>query len=144
MKKIFKKFSIALILLAIVSTSCTKDDDIPTQPTKADLLAHKWYYVQQEDLSTTPPTVTVSDACGQTSYFNFTSDGHLVVESFGLNMGACESQGLRAYPYDIDASGTYLFATNGTFVEVYPIETLTESSLVILTQGGSQRMVFDR
>ncbi|MEZ4792126.1 MAG: hypothetical protein R2783_01200 [Gelidibacter sp.] len=71
MKTLFKTFSIVCIVLALGMTSCSKNDDSPPPPTTEELLAHKWFLVKRQDLSTSPPTDMIANACEKDSYFDF-------------------------------------------------------------------------
>ena len=124
-------------------SSCSNDDD--SAPTSAELLSNKWYLVQQEDTSTTPPTITVADACQQNTYFNFLDSGDLIAETFSLDMDDnCVSGGAIAASYDLSDDGEQIYLTSGTPPEtqVVTVESLTSSELIISI--STQRIVFER
>lgn len=124
---------ICAVLFVMASfSSCSSDDD--SAPTRAELLSNKWYLVQQEDLSTSPPTVEIADDCEQNTYFNFLDDGGLIAESFVLDIDSnCVSQSLVAATYDLTDDGEQIYLTSGSppSTQVVNIESLTESELVI-------------
>lgn len=133
----------ALLLVMVSFSSCSSDND--SAPTKAELLAHKWYLVQQEYLNTTPSTVVVADECEQNTYFNFLDDGSLIAETFGLDMDSnCVSQSLVAATYDLTADGEKIYITSGSpsMTQELTIESLTGSELIIF--NSDLKIVFNR
>ncbi|MEZ4793400.1 MAG: lipocalin family protein [Gelidibacter sp.] len=132
MKTLFKKISIVLIVLASGMSSCSKSDDSPPPPTTAELLAHKWFIVKQEDSSTTPPTVIVADACAQTGYYNFLTDGSMVAEGFHYDMSSnCVSNGADVFTYALTANEEQIIVTdNMSSSSTLTIVELTETDFV--------------
>lgn len=124
----------AMLFVMALFSSCSSDDD--SAPTRAELLSNKWYLVQQEDFSTSPPTVEIADDCEQNTYFNFLDDGGLIAESFGLDMDSnCVSLSLVAATYDLTDDGEQIYLTSGSppSTQVVNIVSLTESELVLST-----------
>ncbi|MEZ4855477.1 MAG: lipocalin family protein [Gelidibacter sp.] len=145
MKTLFKTTAkiCALLFVMVSFSSCSSDND--SAPTKKELLAHKWYLVQQEYLNTTPSTVVVADECEQNTYFNFLDDGSLIAETFGLDMDSnCVSQSLVAATYDLTADGEKIYVTSGSpsMTQELTIESLTGSELIIF--NSDLKIIFNR
>ncbi|MEZ4792124.1 MAG: lipocalin family protein [Gelidibacter sp.] len=143
MKTHFKTFSIVLIVLTLGITSCSKDDG-PPPPTTAELLAHKWFVVKVEELTTAPPTVYVADACGQNSYFDFQPNGNFKLKFFGLDMGNCEVDFEATANYVLSDDETEIIFSDGMSTVTWPIETLTETELVLIAQDGNIKYFSER
>ncbi|MEZ4793399.1 MAG: lipocalin family protein [Gelidibacter sp.] len=146
MKTLFKKISILLIVLASGMSSCSKNDDSPP-PTTAELLTNKWFLVKQEDLSTTPPTVYVADACEQNGNLNFMANGALSLETFSMDVNsACVSDGVETGSYVLSANEDQLQITTGSppGTETWDIDTLTQSELILIIGSGSGKVYLSR
>ncbi|MEZ4792125.1 MAG: hypothetical protein R2783_01195 [Gelidibacter sp.] len=142
MKTLFKTFSMILIALVLGIFSCSKDDGPP--PTTAELLAHKWFLVKRQDLSTSPPTVFMADACGRKTSNNFLEDGTFIFEGFQYNANnTCVSEfGPILYTYSISPDEERIIVNVGMDTHTYNIDVLTETEFVYT--WASTKYYFDR
>jgi len=131
MKRPIQKFKVLMLLLvsATLLSSCSSDDDAPS---RMDLLAHKWYFAVQEDLSTTPSIVTIANTCQQNSYYNFLSDGNLYIEFFQFSEDNCISVVEMSFTYELIGDGDQLLLRNNNSPEsqIFNIEALTSTEMV--------------
>ncbi|APY10868.1 hypothetical protein BWZ22_06280 [Seonamhaeicola sp. S2-3] len=131
MKTLIKNYKLLFVLVLLTSFfSCSSDDDA-TEPTTAELLAHKWFIVKQVDNSTTPVTEFIADECEQNIYYNFYNDGTLVAESFGFNGTDCESTGIEVVTYVLSDDENQILLTSEGSTNATNIITLTKTELVI-------------
>ncbi|WP_396602463.1 lipocalin family protein [Algibacter sp. R77976] len=140
MKTLLKNYKLIIILLLMAPLfSCSSDDDNndTPEPTVAELLANKWFYEQLEDTSTNPATITELNDCEKQSYFNFLSDGTLIVEFFGLDDDdICQPDGIEGYTYILSADGKQLIIQTDTDPIFFTIDFIDSSTLTFYNQDS--------
>ena len=138
MKTTLKNYKLLIVLLAIVAAfSCSKkdDDNTPPEPTVAELLAHKWFFVKQ--VSGQPPVTQFANDCEATSYFNFLSNGDLIFQRYILDSNNdCVSNGLESFTYTLTADEKQIVVTGGSIPALWDIIILTETELVMEVDFG--------
>ena len=149
MKTLINNYKLYLLVtLVTLFISCSSDDDAPEptpEPTTAELLANKWYFVKVVDNTTTPPTETILDDCQQNSYLDFKEDGSIVQEQFFLDGSSCASSGISylAYTLNDDENQISMILEDDSTV-IAPINVLTETELVITSYDGNNEIHFSR
>ncbi|MDC8001130.1 lipocalin family protein [Aequorivita todarodis] len=127
---------IALFVMASF-TSCSKKDDAPPPPTKAELLAHKWFFSKWEDPS--DGTFRLADSCTEQTFFDFKTDNTFLSQEFDYDSGNVCTHGL------VDIS-TYILTENDTKIMVtnsmggqstFIINSLSETVLALKFEGGT-------
>ncbi|RMA57177.1 lipocalin family protein [Ulvibacter antarcticus] len=126
---------LTLAFLTLMSVSCSKNDDTdntpvqedPVELTTADLLVSGKWFVNGI-------SGTSLDSCEQQTYFHFIDSNTLIVESFGLNGGVCESNTLNTYDYSL--ANPLINIQNGATSVLFEIEFISETQLVLSTDSG--------
>ncbi|WP_417854140.1 lipocalin family protein [Xanthomarina gelatinilytica] len=137
-----------VVTLVTLFISCSSDDESPEpipEPTTAELLANKWYFVKVVDNTTTPPTETILDDCQQNGYLEFMDEGSLVQEQFYLDGSSCTSSGMDNLTYILSEDESQIsmtFENNSTTIAL--IDVLTETELVITSYDGKNEIHFVR
>jgi len=144
MKTFSQTYRITFVLLLFLSfSSCSNDDDSAPEPTTEELLANKWFLKITEDLSATPPTSTVANACQQNTYFNFLSTGELLAEEFDMDMNdTCLSNSITTFTYSLTANDSQIIVTDGDEPTILALESINETQLILSV--SSQRITFER
>lgn len=145
MKTLFQTYRFAIVLILLFPfSSCSSDDDSTPEPTTEELLANQWFLKTLEDLTVTPSTIEVADACEQNSYYNFLPSGDLLVEEFSFDVDDnCVSNiGVLVLSYSLNADETQIIALDGTESTILTLESVTETELIISLP--SQRVTFER
>lgn len=132
-------YFLLIIAALIFSFSCSSDDD---KPSTEQLLQNRWFINTIETIN--PPNFQTWDGCLGESYFDFGSNNFIVIETF-FGTQPCISQGFETLSYELSIDNESLTVKDGqNNIEVWEIQELTSSQLVLLTSNGNVIRTFSR
>src|SRR5690554_2245218 len=134
---------IALFVMAFI-ISCSKKDDAPPPPTKAELLAHKWFFYKWEEPS--DGTLKLADNCTVQTYFEFKTDKTFHSQEFDYDSGhVCTHSSIEVSTYTLTENDTKILITGSTGDQsTLIINSLSETVLVVVFEGSTTIYTFKR
>lgn len=134
MKTIAVPLRLIIVLgLMVAFNSCSnKDDDSPApEPSTAELLVKKWFFLKTEDANGT--VLEQADACTGKTFFDFNNDGTFYFQEFGYdNDQVCDNSPLENGEYTLSADETELTLFGSFGGDVFPIRSISETELVLV------------
>lgn len=138
MKTTNNTFRLIIVLLVVATfTSCSKKDDEPTPPTRAELLANKWFFSRWDDPS--DGTFRLADSCTEQTFFEFKTDNTFLVQEFDYDSGNVCTHGLiEVNTYTLTENDTKIIVTRTTGEQsTLIINSLSETDLVLVFEGST-------